>query len=188
MEILASWLPQMIYSGAMSPANPSKIAITALVAALLLSGCEREQELYSGKSGKESKTGPATPASKPASALAAAKIEKVEVEMSGIVEIPPKVKGKLIKIYVADKNCLDEKATVFGAVPIGDTGNFFAEVFPPTGTDLSLCAAVDEGDGKPSRAYGALDHTLHAVGKGEVIFSKLKIKLKAGPPHLFRSR
>lgn len=181
---------------AMSPAN--LITLTALGTALLLVGCQKEQELYTGTSGKESKSPPTEPANKqvppsppasqPASAPAARQVEKVEVEMSGTVDVPAKLRGKLVKLYVADKNCLDPKAAVFGAVPVGESGNFFAEVFPPTGTDLSLCAAVDEGEGKPSRAYGALARTLHAVGKGEVIFSKLAIKLKAGPPHLFRSR
>ena len=166
-------------------------------AALLVLGCQREPELYSGKASKASspqsgvppakpQVAPQPPASRPRAVLKAP--DKVEVEMSGKVEIPPRLRTKRIKIYVAEQDCLDEKSKVFGVVAAGKDGKFFVEVFAPTGSYLSLCVAVDDGEGNASRAYGALPRKLRAVGTGEVVFPSLAIELKVGPPHLFRSR
>lgn len=114
----------------------------------------------------------------------------VEVEMEGKVELPDRadLKSRKVLLYVARNDCLDPKAKVYAVTPVSDSRNFFSEIFPPQGTDLSLCAAVDEGEGKPATIYGALPRTLHAVGVGEVVFSRLVIKLKPQRPHLFQKK
>ena len=111
----------------------------------------------------------------------------VEVEMTGKVILPASAAGKAeqVLLFVAANDCLDPHAKPLGVVRVGETGSFFAEVFAAPGTLLSLCAAVDEGKGKPSTSYGALPRKLRAEGKGEVVFSKLEIKLDQGEPHLF---
>jgi hypothetical protein len=132
----------------------------------------------------------AAPAPAPAPAKAAAPA-MVEVEMMGRVVVPEELQAKAPKpilLYVADEDCLDPKNHFFTIRQVGEDGRFFTEIFPPAGTDLSLCAAFDEGVGKPARAYGKLDHALHAVGIGEVVFSELEITLAKGKPKLFPKR
>ena len=133
------------------------------------------------------------PAPAPAAAPAPAKPAPpatCEVELSGRVVVPDALRSKppkQILLYVSDKDCLDPSSRFFTIRPVGEDGAFFTEIFPPWGTDLSLCAALDE-DGKPARAYGKLDHALHAQAIGEVVFTELEIRLAKGAPRPFPKR
>jgi hypothetical protein len=135
---------------------------------------------------------PAAPAALPKAVVPAkpAHPATVEVELMGRVAVAPKLLGKppkQILLYVSDKDCLDPASRFFTIRPVGEDGAFFTEIFPPWGTDLSLCAALD-ADGKPARVYGKLDRTLRAEGFGEVVFSELEIALAKGAPRPFPKR
>jgi len=109
--------------------------------------------------------------------------DKVEIEVFGSVKGAPKA-GKVV-IYAAVGDCLDDSADVLGQVPGGDT--FMIEVFAPWGSDLTVCAAVDPGDGAPAVRYGKWKQSLHAEGEGEVVFRDVVIELADGKPHAFPS-
>ena len=44
--------------------------------------------------------------------------------------------------------------------------------------DITICAGVDEGEGKPTTMYGKAKGTFHAEEEGEVTFADVK-----GRPH-----
>lgn len=105
----------------------------------------------------------------------------VEVEVFGSIKGAPS--GTTMSILVAVGDCLADDARVLGRTPAGQS--FMIEVFAPWGSDLTVCAAVEPGDGKPAVLYGKWKESLHAEGEGEVMFHDVVIELKKGKPHTF---
>lgn len=130
---------------------------------------------------------PAAGLSASASASVAAKhSETCEVEIFGKVNLPKDLpKDKKVIIYVAQDDCLADNAQILGHVKAGSDGAIVLEVFPKWGTDITICAAVDEGEGKPTMRYGKAKGKFHAEGEGEVTFANVNIDLERGKPHTF---
>jgi hypothetical protein len=116
-------------------------------------------------------TTPPPPAAPPPATMA-------EVEMSGTVTLPPKVKGDMT-VWVVDAPCWKEGGRAFNSSKVvGD--KFFLEVYVPQGTQIWVCGAVGDG-GKPLEIYGQADRSpLLGKGTGEVTFMGLSIKLAKG--------
>ncbi len=105
----------------------------------------------------------------------------VEVEIFGSVKGRPE-SGKLY-IYGAEGDCLADDAKILEKVPGGDT--FMIEVFAPWGVKVTVCAAVDPGNGKPPVLYGKWKEPMLAEGEGEVMFRDVVIELAKHKPHTF---
>jgi hypothetical protein len=130
----------------------------------------------------------AHPAPSPAAASATASAaaghsDTCEVEIFGKVTNIPK--GKKAIVYVAQNDCLAEDAQILGHTEAGSDGAIVIEVFPKWGTDITICAGVDEGEGKPTTMYGKAKGDFHAEAEGEVTFNEVKIELQKGKPHVF---
>jgi hypothetical protein len=125
-------------------------------------------------------------AGKAAAPAPAAATERCEVEftgqISGAAKLPP---GSNTWVYAADGDCLAKDAHILGAMRASDQGSFAIEVFSRWGADLTLCAAVAPTPESPSKMYGKLTRKFHAEKKGEIMFEKVQIGLKAGPEHTF---
>lgn len=112
-----------------------------------------------------------------------------EVEMSGRVQRV--VSGnRAIIVYTGIGDCLAEGAQIIDRTAALGDGVFFAEVFVPCGTRLTLCAAIEakvnpEKAPLPTRHYGKLDRTLIAEGVGEIEFSRLEISVLEGAERRF---
>lgn len=118
--------------------------------------------------------------------VAAGHSETCEVEIFGKVNLPKDLpKGKKVVIYVAQDDCLADNAQILGHIEAGATGEIVIEVFPKWGTDVTICAAADEGEGKPTTLYGKAKGKFHAEAEGEVTFADVKIDLEKGKPHVF---
>ncbi len=130
------------------------------------------------------------PASAPAAGLSASAAPKhsetCEVEIFGKVILPQGLpKGKKVNVYVAQDDCLSDNAQILGHVDAGIDGSIVIEVFPKWGTDVTICAGTDEGEGKPTSLYGKAKGTFHAEAEGEVTFADVKVELAKGKPHVF---
>lgn len=93
-------------------------------------------------------------------------------------------------IWVAIGDCLADKADVKGRDLVAADGKFFIEVFPPCGSDLTLCASIEPKGAMPNNPlptarYGKLERTLHAEGQGEIEFKNLHVTTGTGPVHAF---
>ena len=119
----------------------------------------------------------------PTASMKPARPDKVEVEVTGKVELPAgyKPKGELL-IFVSQKDCLDPGAPILGWSKPAESMRFFIEVFPAWGTDITICAAEDPGSGKPTTVYGQAPGKHYCEGLGEVTFDGLTLALKQGPP------
>lgn len=160
-------------------------------------GCKEEPAKVEPAAAASAKVTPsaAPSASAPASAAPVASAsasakpahsETCEVEIFGKVVIPPKApKGSKFMIYVAQNDCLADDAEILGHVEAGVDGAIVIEVFPKWGTDITICAALDRGEGKPTTLYGKAKGPFHAEAAGEVTFADLKIELAEGKPHVF---
>lgn len=105
-----------------------------------------------------------------------------EVEVFGKVDLKG-TKGDPF-VYVAQDDCLNEKAQMLGREKIKADGSFFIEVFSKWGGDITICAAVERPDGT-SELYGQATNEagkFHTEAIGEVTFEKVAIPLKKGPP------
>lgn len=115
--------------------------------------------------------------------------EQCEVEIGGQFEGVTAPKGHDYIAYVAIGDCLDAHAHILQRAIATPEGGFFAEVFVPCGTDLTVCGSIEAQamatEPKPSTRFGKLNKQLHAVGLGEIEFTKLRIALAAGPERLF---
>jgi hypothetical protein len=107
------------------------------------------------------------------------------VELSGLVKLPPdlKVKGRP-SVHFSNGDCLGSDPMLSSSA-VSQDGHFGAEVFPLWGTDLTVCAGLEEAPGKPVRYYGKAPGTFHAEKMGEVVYNNVIIELKPGPPHKF---
>ena len=81
--------------------------------------------------------------------------------------------------------CAADDARVLGTARKARAGGYMIEVFADWGTALSVCAAVDEGPGKPTTWYGKAPGERIAEGDGEVVFNDVVVELKQGEPHVF---
>jgi len=160
------------------------------LAAVVLVGCKEptKEPLPAAPSAPQAATS-AAPAPSPSPAVsakpAAGHSETCEVEIFGKVIFPPKLpKGKKFVVYVAQDDCLSDKAQILGHADVGMDGGIVIEVFPKWGTDVTICAA-DEGPGKPTTLYGKAKGTFHAEEEGEVTFADVKVEVAAGKPHVF---
>lgn len=164
------------------------------LAVLTLIGCDEKKE---GVPAAPS-AAPAAPSPTPAptvasgapsaSASAAPKhSETCEVEIFGKVNLPQGLnKGQRVVVYVAQDDCLSDNAQILGHVLAGaGDGAIVIEVFPKWGTDITICAGVDEGEGKPTTRYGKAKGKFHAEAEGEVTFADVKIDIEKGKPHTF---
>ncbi len=132
---------------------------------------------------------PAVAAPAPASP-AAAEPTLCEVELSGAVTAAVGSPDTPFA-FVAIGDCLDPAAKVLGRDFVNkQDGKWFIEVFPPCGTDLTVCASVEPAAAMPNapgetRRYGKLDRLLHAQGVGEIEFKELTVPVADGPPRTF---
>ena len=125
---------------------------------------------------------PKIAAAPPSASAPASHPDKVEVEITGLVELPKGYKPKgTIYVYVSHKDCLATDAPVLGRVQPPDSMRFFIEVFPPWASDITICAAEDAGEGKPSTLYTKATGTFHAEKTGEVNFDNVKLVLSTQP-------
>lgn len=109
-----------------------------------------------------------------------------EVEVFGTVNLPKDLKkDEKVVVYVAQDDCLSDNPQILGHVNAGSDGAIVIEVFPRWGTDVTICAGVDEGEGKPTTRYGKAKGTFHAEADGEITFADVKIDLEKGKPHVF---
>ncbi|MGZ3416986.1 MAG: hypothetical protein ACXWUG_06290 [Polyangiales bacterium] len=109
-----------------------------------------------------------------------------EVEIFGKVKLPKDLPPKSrVVVYVAQNECLADDASILGHIPTAESGQFVIEVWPKWGTDITICAAVDPGEGKPTTKYGKAKGPFHAEALGEVTFNNLEIELATGKPHTF---
>ncbi len=116
----------------------------------------------------------------------AAHPEECEVEIFGTVTLPKDApKGQKAIVYVAQNDCLADDAKILGHQAAGDDGKFMIEVFPKWGTDITICAALDAGEGKPAVHYAKAAGKFHAEAVGEVTFNEVKLDLAKGKPHAF---
>ncbi len=114
-----------------------------------------------------------------------------EVELSGdiTVAIGP---NESRYIYVATGDCLNPTGIMRGRELVPESGSFFIEVFPPCGSDLTVCATI-EANGpdmhlpKPTSRYGKLDRVLHADGAGEIEFKDLHLQVGSAPELMLKS-
>jgi hypothetical protein len=101
-----------------------------------------------------------------------------EVEMGGIITLPPHVKGD-VTVWVVDRPCWQPGARAFGSTKMA-VGKFFFEVYVPQGSELWICAAVGDGS-KPLEIYGQAERApLLGKGVGEVPFMGIEVKLARG--------
>ncbi len=121
---------------------------------------------------------------------AAAEPTLCEVELSGSVTAAVGA-SEAPFAFVAIGDCLDPAAKVLGRDFVNkQDGKWFIEVFPPCGTDLTVCASLEPATAMPNapgetRRYGKLDRLLHAQGVGEIEFKELAVPLSDGPPRTF---
>ena len=135
---------------------------------------------------------PATPSavSAPTAAASAPPAPRTcEVEIFGKTELPKDApKGKIV-VYVAQDDCLSDKAQTLGHIPAQASGGFVIEVFPKWGTDVTICAALENADGTSEYYAKAVNKEnggkFHAEADGEVTFNDIKITLKKGVPRKF---
>ncbi len=180
-------------------------ALTFALSLVLIAGCKEPEKQPAPATSAASTAAPAassTPATPAASTTAASSAapaaspvasaapaqKTCEVEIFGEVKVPKTVPEKSrIVVYVAQDDCMSDNAWMLGHIVVanGPAGNFMIEVFPKWGSDVSICAGVDPGDGKPSEIYGKATGKFHAEAEGEVTFNNVKIELKAGKPHRF---
>jgi hypothetical protein len=167
----------------------------SLFAALLIVGCKDPAKDAPAPAASTPTTASATAAaSAPAAGLSASASasagaghsDTCEVEIFGKVNLPKDLpKGKKVIVYVAQDDCLSDTAQILGHVEAGAMdGSIVIEVFPKWGTDVTICAGVDEGEGKPTTMYGKAKGTFHAEAEGEVTFADVKIDLAKGKPHV----
>lgn len=158
-----------------------------LAAALLVACKEPAKESAPAAPSAPPAAASAAPAPSPSPAMSAkppaGHSETCEVEIFGKVNNMPK--GKKVVVYVAQDDCLSDKAQILGHADVGTDGGIVIEVFPKWGTDVTICAGVDEGEGKPTTMYGKAKGTFHAEEEGEVTFADVKIDLEKGKPHVF---
>lgn len=135
-------------------------------------------------------------AASPSGSAAPSHSPHCEVEIFGKVTGIPKdlPKDSEVVVFVAQNDCLADDAQILGHTEVGSDGNLVIEVFPKWGTDVTICAAVVPGAGKPSGAgeanapstrYGKAKGTFHAEAEGEVTFNDVTVELKPGKPHVF---
>lgn len=142
------------------------------------------------KAAEPPKASATAPASAPTAGLSASAApghsETCEVEIFGKVVFPQGLpKGKKAKVYVAQDDCLSDNAQILGHTDAGIDGSIVIEVFPKWGTDITICAGLDEGEGKPTTLYGKAKGKFHAEAEGEVTFADVKVELQKGKPHVF---
>lgn len=175
----------------------SRLALVAFAVALF--GCkEPPKDAPAAASSVAPASSPAAAA--PASAAPSASVAAVpsasaapshsphcEVEVFGKVTNMPKnlPKGAEVVVFVAQNDCLADDAQILGHSEVGSDGNLVIEVFPKWGTDVTICAAVVPGEGKPSVSYGKAKGKFHAEAEGEVTFNDVTIDLAPGKPHVF---
>jgi hypothetical protein len=133
---------------------------------------------------------PAATAPGPSPAASAPRAKTCEVEIFGNILVPKEApKGKLV-VYVAQDDCMDDKAHMLGHIPAQQASASFAiEVFSGWATDITICAALEAEDGS-SQYYGKAVNKenggkFHTEAEGEVTFNQLKISLTKGPTHTF---
>ncbi len=112
-----------------------------------------------------------------------------EVELSGSFT-ETLAADQMLAVYVANGDCLTDNAAILARAPISSGTTFFAEVFVPCGTHLSVCAARELREltstvPRPSTYYGKLPRDLLAVGEGEIEFKDLQWPLREGREHTF---
>ncbi len=167
------------------------------LAAILILGCKEPPKETPAAAPSASAPAKATAPSASASVVASAApsasasagaghSETCEVEIFGKVIFPQGMpKGKKAVVYVAQDDCLADNAQILGHVDAGIDGGIVIEVFPKWGTDITICAALDEGEGKPTSMYGKAKGKFHAEAEGEVTFADVKVELAKGKPHVF---
>ncbi len=98
--------------------------------------------------------------------------------------------NRAIIVYTGVDDCMAPQARILDRTEALGDGEFFAEVFVPCGTKLSLCATIEkkvnpDARSLPTTRYGKLHETLLAEGVGEIEFANLGIALKDGPERTF---
>lgn len=176
------------FTGARPVGYPCPMRSVSLLVFVSLLGCKEPAKVEPVPAAPAPAS--ATPA--PASVSASASVAKAghpetcEVEVFGKVVVPPKTpKGGKLVAYVAQNDCLADDAQIIGHVDAGLDGAIVIEVFPRWGSDITVCAARDMGEGKPTTLYGKAKRTFHAESDGELTFNDVTIELAEGKPHVF---
>lgn len=107
------------------------------------------------------------------------------MELYGKVTLPPGTKAKgHLAVHFSNGDCM-KGDPILSSSAVSDAGTFGAEIFPKWGTDLTICAVLEETPGKPVRYYAKATGTYHAEAMGEVMYRDIAIELKEGPPRKF---
>lgn len=110
-----------------------------------------------------------------------------EVELSGGFLGPAPPSGSEFIVYVAAGDCL-QAGRVLQRANARSGPRFFAEVFVPCGTSLSVCASIEplaSAAPAPTSTYAAAQGTFLAVGQGEIEFKGIQLAPVAGPQRTF---
>ena len=149
-----------------------------LAAAIALAGCQKPAP-------PAAPTAAATPVAPLPPSLPDFRGERCEVEMGG--QVQQIVTGnRAIAVYISPGDCAAPGARIIERAMASGDGSFFAEVWVPCDTTLTVCAAVEprvpvDGLPKPTRRWGKLERALVATGKGEIEFFGLSWLLADHP-------
>lgn len=112
------------------------------------------------------------------------------VELSGAVVFPPgPAKPGRVFVFVSEGDCLDGSVTPLRRMPATADGAFLLHTLTTPGTELSVCAAVEEpaprGPGLASTFYGQAAARIRVTGTSDLVQHDVQIPLRAGPPRRF---
>jgi hypothetical protein len=92
-------------------------------------------------------------------------------------------------VFVSEGDCLDVAGTPLRRMPATADGAFLLHTLTSPGSELSVCAAVEEtaprGPGLASTFYGQAAARIRVAGTSDLVLHDVQIPLRAGPPRRF---
>lgn len=131
----------------------------------------------------------AAPAPAAPTPAAGSEAEDATVDISGEITLPPgpPTKDRLF-VYITRGDCLNDSVPLLRRLPVSDNRTYFAAVLAPRGSSLSVCAAAEPGQGKPSHLYGRARAPVSLGKATDQSFTDINITLAEDSPRRFPSQ
>ncbi len=113
------------------------------------------------------------------------------VELSGAVVFPPgPPKAGRVFVFVSHGDCLDAAVTPLRRMPATEDGAFLLHTLATPGSELSVCAAVEEAGSRgavPLAAtyYGQAASRIRVENTNDLVLHDIQIPLRVGPLRRF---
>lgn len=187
----------------MSPRSPLRLWLSAVT---VLLACQRDagkvpivvdargqssaaNASAAGVSGPGSAT--AKPAAEPPREAFVDPLGAATVELSGAVVFPPgPPKAGRVFVFVSHGDCLDSAVTPLRRMPSTEDGAFLLHTLATPGSQLSVCAAVEETSsqgaaGLSATYYGQAASRIRVENTNDLVLHDIQIPLRVGPLRRF---